>query len=68
MEFTSGQRWVVFQAIEEKLFKQYHHIKDLEKLEQTKEMIYHIGNLKKDQEELRAARNKMQIEIELSTK
>jgi hypothetical protein len=61
MEFTHSQRWIVFQAIEEKLFKLYFHIRDLEKMEQTKEMIYHIGNLKKDQEELRTVRKKMQM-------
>jgi hypothetical protein len=68
MDLTTGQRWVTFQAIEEKLFTLQFKIKDYEALEQTKEMAYHIANLKKDQKELQEVRNIFQHEIELSTK
>lgn len=66
MELSNAQRMVMFQAIEEKLFKQFHHIRDLEKLEQTKEMKYHIGNLKSDQELLTQVRNQLQSIISLN--
>ncbi|MET3209626.1 UNVERIFIED_CONTAM: hypothetical protein ABIC26_002573 [Paenibacillus sp. PvR008] len=68
MDLTTGQRWVAFQAIEDKLFSLQFKIKDYETLEQTKKMVYHIANLKKDQKELQEVRNILQREIELSTK
>jgi hypothetical protein len=68
MELTNGQRTTLFQTIEDKLFSLQFKIKDYEKLEQTKEIVYHINNLKKDQSELREVRDMLQREIEVSTK
>jgi hypothetical protein len=68
MELTNSQKTTVFQTIEDKLFTLQYKIWDYEKLEQTKEMVFHINNLKKDQTELREVRDMLQREIELSTK
>lgn len=64
MNFTNGELFVAFQAIENILFREMFHIKDLEKTIHTKEMAYLIECLRKDQKILRDVRNKMQIEIE----
>jgi len=68
MELTRIQQWYVLQAIQDRLFKLDLQIRDLEKLERTWEIEYHLCNVKEDRDELRKVRDKLQIEIELGSK